>query len=35
MRKLTLALAAVALLATAPAADAATLTVTGGKLEWT
>jgi hypothetical protein len=36
MRKLTLALATAAALAmTAPAARAATLTVTGGKLEWT
>ena len=35
MRKLTLALAAAAMLAAAPSAHAATYTVTGGKLEWT
>ena len=35
MRTFTLALAAAALLATAPAASAADFTVTGGKLDWT
>ena len=35
MRTFTLALAATALLATAPAASAADYTVTGGKLDWT
>ena len=35
MRTLTLALAAAALLAAAPAASAAHYTVTGGKLDWT
>ena len=35
MRKLTLALAAAALLAAAPPASAADYTVTGGKLDWT
>ena len=35
MRTFTLALAAAALLAAAPAASAADFTVTGGKLDWT